>query len=302
MKTTKRPVDFQVFCQQLLAKLYACKKCRTAETYELALKQFALFLHSEALHFDDFTPPNLVNFERHLHLRGVSLNTSSFYLRNLRAVYNKSVEAGCGLQSNPFEGLYTGVAITRKRALKAGEVQALRNLALKEGSKDAFARDLFLFSFYTRGMSFIDMAKLRKTDIRNGQLTYRRSKTGRVLRIGWMKEMDELAKRYGHPQSAYLLPILDGAKNGERKQYLAVIHRVNARLRRIGEDLRFPFPLTLYVARHTWANIARSRHVELAVISQAMGHMSEKTTRIYLNEIDCADVDRANRAVIGAIC
>lgn len=179
-------------------------------------------------------------------------------------------------------------------------IRKIRDLELKNESQ-AFARDIFLFSFYTRGMSFVDMAYLKKKDLRNGILSYRRNKTHQQLFIKWEKPMQELVDKYDTGDSPYLLPIIREAGVDERRQYLNEVHRINRNLKLIGEQIGLSIPLTTYVARHSWASIAHSKNVSLSVISEALGHDSEKTTRIYLASLDTSQVDKANSLILTSL-
>ena len=158
-----------------------------------------------------------------------------------------------------------------------------------------------MFSFYTRGMSFIDMAFLKKKDLRSGILSYRRQKTGQQLSIKWEEPMQEIIDKYDIGDTPYLLPIIKNMDVDARRQYKSTAHLVNDKLRRLGEQLGLAIPLTTYVARHGWASIARSKNIPLAIISEAMGHDSEKTTRIYLASLDTSAVDKANKQILKAL-
>ena len=162
----------------------------------------------------------------------------------------------------------------------------------------ALARDMFLFSFYTRGMSFVDMAYLRKSDLSHGVLEYRRRKTGQTLFIRWENCMDEIVSSYDNPSSFYLLPIITSYDTDERQQYINMSHKINRSLKSLGKKLGLPAPLTMYVARHTWANAARKKKIPISVISEGMGHTSEMTTRIYLSSLDADIIDRANKKIL----
>jgi integrase len=165
-----------------------------------------------------------------------------------------------------------------------------------------FARDMFLMSFYTRGMSFVDMAYLRKKDLQNGVLSYRRRKTGQQLFIKWEKCMQEIVDKYDTSQSNYLLPIIKPFGDiDERKQYIYAAHNINRCLKIIGKELGLSVSLTLYVARHAWASIAKSKNVPLSVISEGMGHDSEATTRIYLASLDTVAIDKANSMILKSL-
>ena len=164
-----------------------------------------------------------------------------------------------------------------------------------------FARDMFLFSFYTRGMSLVDMAYLRKKDLTNGILSYRRRKTGQQLFIKWEKPMQEIADKYDTKNSLYLLPIIKHSSIEERTQYIYAGHNINRNLKIIGRELGLSIPLTMYVARHAWASIAKSKNVPLSVISEGMGHDSEATTRIYLASLDNMAIDKANSLILKSL-
>jgi len=239
-------------------------------------------------------------YETWLRETGVCKNTSSFYMRILRAAYNRAVEKGLALQTYPFRHVYTGIDKTVKRAIPLEAIRRIRNMELTGSPALGFARDMFLFSFYTRGMSFVDMAFLRRSDLKAGMLTYRRQKTGQPLAIRWEPCMQEIVDRHPNAGTEYLLPIIRTPGN-EHAQYKNIGYRINCGLKALGRQIGLEAPLTLYVARHTWASIARSKEIPLSVISESMGHNSEATTRIYLASLDTATVDRANRLVIDAL-
>ena len=138
----------------------------------------------------------------------------------------------------------------------------------------------------------------KKTDLNNGMLTYRRKKTGQLLSIRWEKCMQDIVDKYPGNYSTYLLPIIIHIRKDERLQYKNSICLVNRRLKEIGKKLGLVHPLTMYVARHSWASVARGKHIPLSVISEGMGHDSEKTTLIYLAALDTTVIDKANMVVL----
>jgi len=288
------------FMRETIVRLKELGRHRTSETYETTLRSFARFRGGRDLRPREMTSEVTAAYEAWLKASGLCKNTSSFYMRVLRAAYNRAVEQGLATQRYPFRHVYTGVDKTTKRAIPIEAIRRLRNMDLSAAPRLDFARDLFLFSFYTRGMSFIDMAFLRKRDLRAGALTYRRKKTGQQLCIRWEPCMEELLKKRPDTGTDYLLPII-GPDGDPRQQYKDQGHRINCWLKKLGERLGIGVPLTLYVARHTWASIARSKNIPLSVISESMGHDSEATTRIYLASLDTAAVDTANRLVIDSL-
>ncbi len=147
-------------------------------------------------------------------------------------------------------------------------------------------------------MSFVDMAFLKKSDLVGGRLTYRRRKTNQLLVIKWEPVMQRIVQRYGNPSSIYLLPIIEDSTVNVRSKYKNGLYKINYNLKRVGSRVHLSLPLTMYVARHSWASIARSRNIPLSVISQGMGHDSESTTKIYLASLETNVIDRANQTLI----
>jgi site-specific recombinase XerD len=175
----------------------------------------------------------------------------------------------------------------------------LKALDLSYSTAKAFARDMFLFSFYTRGMSFVDIAYLQKKDLKNGVLNYRRKKTGQLLYVRWEPCMQEIIERYvPESNSTYLLNIIKDNTNDARKQYLNALTLINRSLKSIGKLIGLDKPLSMYVARHSWASIAKTEGISLSVISEGMGHDSESTTQIYLASLDSSVIDKANQKII----
>ena len=290
--------SLQGYLLQAIARPRRLGRMGTADGFRSTLNSFMRFRDGEDIVLDAIDSDLMQFYEAYLRQQGISRNTSSFYMRNLRTVYNQAVEQGLTPQRHPFARVYTGIDKTVKRAITAMQMRHLKGIDLSDSPSQAFARDMFMFSFYTRGMSFVDMAFLTTDSLRNGRLSYSRQKTRQPLTVKWEREMQEIVDRYAHLcRSPYLLPIIT-EKGDARMQYQRVEHRVNYNLKAISRQLHFPHLLTTYAARHSWASIARSINVATPVISEALGHDSEKTTEIYLASIDTAQVDRANRKIL----
>ena len=287
------------FMEDVISNLRMLGKVRTSETYTTTLNSFKRFRQHKDLTLEDINSDLMMAYEAFLRKNGVRPNSSSFYMRNLRAVYNRAVEKELTTQRFPFKHVYTGIDKTVKRAVPLKVIKQIKELDFTLNPQFDFARNMFLFSFYTRGMSFIDMAYLRKKDLQNGTLSYRRRKTGQQLFIKWEKCMQEIVDKYDTTESPYLLPIIKPIEGfDERRQYIYAAHNINRCLKIIGCELGVPVSLTLYVARHAWASIAKSKNVPLSVISEGMGHDSEATTRIYLASLDTVAIDKANRMIL----
>jgi len=286
------------FMQGVIAQLQQMGKQRTSETYRCTLKSFMQFREDKDLLLEEIDSDLMLMYEAYLRGRGLTKNSTSFYMRILRAVYNRAVEKDLTTNRNPFKHVYTGIDKTIKRAIPLKAIKQIKNLDLSLQPSLDFARDMFLFSFYTRGMSFIDMAYLKKKDLSNGILSYRRRKTGQQLFIRWEKCMQEIVEKYDNPQSEFLLPIIRRADKENRLQYQSALRFVNNYLKSIAALLDVGIAISMYTARHSWASIAKSKNIPISVISEGMGHDSEMTTQIYLASLDNTIVDRANAQIL----
>ncbi len=299
------------FAQRQIDRLRAMGKERTAECYHSAMVALRGFWDTEdktELHFEMMDSDLIERFEAHLRRGGVCRNTVSFYMRNLRAIINRAAREGLTARATVFENVYTGVDRTPKRAILLRDVKLLRRADLSAYPYIDFARDMFIFSFLTRGMSFVDMAHLQARNLSGGYLTYVRRKTGQQLTIRWRREMQQIVDKYSSrcQGSAYLLPIIslrEGEQEGilHRRQYLSTMQCVNRNLHRLAVAADLRVRLTMYVARHSWASAARDKRVPTAVISRGMGHDSERTTEIYLASIQNNKVDDANDKIISSL-
>lgn len=223
------------YMQSLILKLKRKGKIRTAETYRSALNSFKKFRNNEDLLLDSLNSDIMEEYMAWHQKRGVTLNTISFYTRILRAVYNRAIEEEVVVNRYPFRHVFTGSEKTRKRALSVSNIKKLRLLDLTENPKYDFARDMFLLSFMLRGMSLIDMAYLRKSDLTYGYISYRRRKTGQQIIIKWTYDMEEILKKYPENPTGYLLPIIRKVCSNDRSLYLRAGYHINKSLKGIAK-------------------------------------------------------------------
>lgn len=291
--------SFFSFMKEIIIHLEQMGKLRTAENYSYTLNSFMQFRHYEDIFLSELDSDLIQLYEAYLLKKGIVRNTSSFYMRILRAVYNRALEKNLVEQQNLFKHVYTGVDKTVKRAISLSAIKRIKQLDLSMRPHWDFARDMFLFSFYTRGMSFIDMAYLKKNNLQNGYLFYRRRKTGQQLVVKWEKCMQEIVDKY--PTSdliPYLLPILKYPDQDTYKLYRNTMSSINRYLKVIARLSEISIPLSLYCARHSWASAAKDKNIPISVISEGMGHDSEITTQIYLASLDNSIVDKANAQIL----
>ena len=291
-----------VYMEELVVQYRSYGQIRTSETYLTTLNSFKRFRMNVDVVLEEINSELLLSYEYYLKVKGVSPNTISFYMHRLRAVYNRAVEQGLIEQRFPFRKVKTSIEKTAKRAIPIKYIRKLKSLDLEKSPSLAFARDMFLFSFYTRGMSFIDIAYLHKKDLRNGFLTYRRKKTGQKLQIHWEMCMQQILNLHpANANSPFMLSIIENSEKDCRRQYQNALTRINRNLKKLGEKVGLEVPLTMYVARHSWATTAHNEGIPLAVICEGMGHYNEKTTQIYLASLENSVVDKANRKIIKLI-
>ena len=289
------------FMESLIIKFKQNGKARTSETYTAALNSFKKFRKDEDIMLDCLTSEIMEAYEAWHKQRGNSPNTISFYTRILRAVYHRAVEDDIIENRNPFRHVYTGVDKTVKRAIPLPHIKKIKALDLSLSPPLDYARDMFLMSFYLRGMSFIDMTFLKKTDLKNGSIVYRRRKTGQQLTIAWAPEMQAILDKYPDNPTQYLLPIIKTEGINERCAYRNIGYNINHNLKKIAGMVGINIPLTMYVARHSWASAAKAKGIPLSVISEGMGHDSEATTQIYLASLDTSVVDKANSLILKSL-
>ena len=292
-----------MFFRQQIAKKEQMQCVGTKNNYTNAVNRFIEFRNQKDLTFSQMTADMMEMYQAWLWNRGVGQNTVSFYLRTLRTLHHKAVEAGQATSNDIFAHVQTANVRTAKRAISVKDIRKIEKLDLPRGSSLDKARDMFLFSFYLRGMAFVDMAFLKKSDLKCGLVSYNRRKTHQNLNIEWIKPMQAIINKYAEQtkDSPYMLPILTGKETSPYTQYRKVEYNTNYNLKKIGKMIGLKIPLTTYVARHTWASIALHMNIPIATISEGMGHNSYKTTQIYLESIDVATINEANKRIIRKI-
>lgn len=273
-----------------------------ARSYQRTYKSFSLFLNREDLPLSMLSAGLVSEYSEWLSAKGVVRNTISYYMRTLRAIYNKAVRQGLVAQNMPFAEVYTGIDKTRKRAVDVELIRKICKLDLSKYKSLELYRDLFVFSFCTRGMAFVDMAYLKKDNISVNSISYTRRKTGQRLNVYIEARARRIISKYETSDSPYIFPVIssENEENAYRQYELALI-KGNHSLKTIAEMLGVTVQLSFHTARHSWATAARNTNIPLSVISQSMGHTSERTTQIYLESLDNSIIDKANRKVLGML-
>lgn len=307
--------NFTNFTLSILRELEKEGRFGTAHVYQSTLNAFTLYWQER--HRRDaipisaaFTPATLKDFEQHLKQRMLKMNTISTYLRMLRAIYHRALHRNfINYIPGLFAHVYTGTRADVKRALPAADMgQLLSNTPHQEHRLEE-TRVWFALLFMLRGMPFADLARLRKCDLQDGVIAYRRQKTGKPLSIHLTGKAAELMDRCAdlYPESPYLLNILwkDAEKKHapigsreEYRQYQNMLRSFNRRLKKLACKLGIHDKLSSYTARHTWATIAYYRKYSTGIISDALGHSSVKVTETYLKPFKEDVLDKANKEII----
>ena len=271
LKHRKEQYDQSVdkFILQYIDTLLEEGKQSTAASYTSGLYSLLRFCSLRKINFKDIDYVFVTDYIHYLRMRGISENSIHMYLSNFRAVYNKARKQGirvCG--ENPFAGLNVRRQETVKRALSKEEIALIASADLRRYPQLEAARDLFMFSFYCRGMSFVDVIRLKHDGIVRDTIFYTRSKTGQRLQIGLLPAMKEIIEKY-RTSGPYIFPYIHGQSPRDAyTQYRYSLGTVNRYLKRLGTLLNIGIPLTTYVARHSWATIAKNEGIPLSLISE----------------------------------
>ncbi|MCH5228740.1 MAG: site-specific integrase [Muribaculaceae bacterium] len=298
---TRTLKSFLSIFNERIEYLRQSNKFGTALNYNRAKNSLQKYVDNHNAGDEKLTASFIESYAAYLSQNGLVRNSISFHMRIIRAVYNKVSTTSDSLPCDIFRNVYTGVDKTGKRCIDSQVLASFLKLELYQYPDLEQARDLFFFSVYARGMAFVDIAFLKKSNIKGNDIVYQRRKTGKLMRIKIEYEMRLILNRYlsqSH-KSDYVFDILKpNCRESLYHQYLNALSCYNYRLTRISEMLGLDRSLSSYTARHTWATLAYKCSIPLSVICAGMGHSSERITRIYLSSIDDDRINIANRMVL----
>ncbi len=272
----------------------------TADAYKSTRNSFRLFLKGADVSVSEITPKLIRSYADYLNGAGLSENTVAYYMRNLKTIYNRIIADGfkptCAF---PFKVTKTTISKTPKRAISRDVLIKIAKLEFipKRESHLELARDIFMFSFYCQGTAFVDIIRLEKSSIVAGSINFSRQKSKQPIRVALIPQIEDLINKYKN-DSDYVFPILDVDDSRPLYvQYKLALQRINYGLKIVGKRVGLDYPLTTYIARHTWATLVKELGTPVSVISEGLGHSSEDMTRIYLKEFDTSVLDEVNRKV-----
>jgi integrase/recombinase XerD len=291
------------FFQEVVDSLLEEERIGSHLTYKGTLARVKDFRKNKDLSFRDVDSTFIEQFKKHLRTTN-SVNSIGIYLRTLKAVYNRAVKKGLiTAEHTPWNGLRIETESTRKRALTKDQIEAFKTYQARAGSAQWHSLNYFLFSYYCRGMNFEDIARLTWDDIRNDRIYYVRAKTKDPLDIAIDARIAGILSNYSKNQD-FIFPVLvrDLKPITIKFRLKTFMKRVNKDLQEIAsainmqpeskiKKLTMPEDITFYWARHTAATVLKRSGVATAMISEILGHSSEKVTQTYLDSFEKNQLD-----------
>lgn len=278
-------------------------RLRYAGMYEISYSSFIKFAKHLDIPFSDIDVGWLKRYEAWGKAQNLSVSTISTRLRHLRAVFNLALlEHAIKSDCYPFHNYKVSKLnkVTAKRALSKDDI---RRIIEYEGKSqmECLAIDIFTFSYLCAGINFIDMAKLKYSNIQENQLVYNREKTKKLIITPLQERAKQIIEKYNDGKSAFVFPILSNFHKSEvqiANRLHKILAKLNKHLKEIGYKLNLPITLTTYVARHSFATVLKRAGVSTSIISESLGHSSEKITQVYLDSFDKEQMNTAMQALL----
>lgn len=313
IESVERPtknISINDYLNSVIENLTKENRIGNATHYQALYNSLERFTKINQLQFVDIDVPFLNKYETHLRNMGNKNNSISIKMRTLKAVYNKAVKDNIVKKDYyPFNEYNVSKLkdSTPKRSILKEDIQKIISLDVQTISKRPqsllqFSKDLFLFSYLGCGINMVDMAHLKRSNIVSTRIVYKRHKTGKQISFLLQPYALEIIQRYENGNNDYIFPILDDSIHTTAEQQFRRIKKVtyvaNKNLKKIGESINLSIPLTTYCARHSFATILKRSGINVAIISEALGHSDLKTTQIYLDSFENSQIDEAMKNLL----
>ena len=296
------------FYKEIIAQCEINNKCGNRLVYLNSYNSLKRFTNGKLeIPFNSINVAWLEKYEKWLRSNGNKETTISLMFRTLRSTYNKAIKERCAhLSDYPFQEYKISKfdTSTQKRAIAKTDMLKFTETSQPIGQKKyvELSKDIFIFSYLCGGINFTDIANLTQENIVNGRLHYIRQKTGKLIKIGIPQEAMQIIKKYTDESNGYLFPILNVKVHKTALQKQNRIHKIRGKvndiLRTLGKRLGIEANITTYVARHSFASVLKKSGVNIALISEALGHSDLATTQIYLDSFDNEQVDEAMKNLL----
>ena len=295
-------LSFFKFASQEIEELIKAGRVGTARSFKGVSDVLSKYLKGRDLLFQEITFSFLSKFEAFHLSKGNSYNGLSVYIRAVRSMFNKAIKAGLvEKELYPFDDYKIKSVPTQKCALDWEYIKKIIEREIQPGEPCFHARNYFLASYMMYGMNFTDMAYLKKEDVKNGRIRYRRRKTSKLYDIKLTDNLEKILIFYinQQPENEYVFPIVNRATPLlQSKDIQWARKRYNKKLKELATLCEIPENLTSYVSRHSFATQAMLKEVPLNAISAMLGHSSLKTTEIYLKSLPTNILDNYNERIL----
>ncbi|PKP20806.1 MAG: hypothetical protein CVU05_08230 [Bacteroidetes bacterium HGW-Bacteroidetes-21] len=295
------------YIEGIVSRLQKANKIGNATVYNDLKRSLSSFAGVNLL-FSDITVSFLKKYEQNFLENKVKENSISYYMRTIRSVFNKAIADGeIEREMYPFDEYKISKlnTTTIKRAIPRKDIRVLEGLGIDKSSRLFNSLNYFLFSFYNGGKNFTDIALLTWQNIQNERLVYKRTKTGKIYNIALLPPAKKILDFYAETQRSnedYIFPILSHSNHKTETSRKNRIHKIigqtNSDLKTLSKEAKLNTVLTTYVARHSYATILKQNGISTSIISEALGHSSEKTTQIYLDSFENSVLDEANKSIL----
>ena len=301
-KVKRKTIGIAEFYNKIVEELKLSGKWGTAQVFNDSFNSLNSFTNKQLdvpFSYIDFEFLN--KYEVWLRKRNLKETTMGILFRTLRSAYNKAIkEKFVKKDLYPFNDFKVSKFNTKteKRAISKDIIKQIINLDVsKEKEYVQLSKDIFVFSYLCGGINFTDISNLKSDNIVENRLIYFRQKTHKKINIPLSEAAKNIINKYLSAQRGYIFPILDIRVHKttiqEHNRKHKVLSKVNNSLRKIAQILDIKTNLTTYVARHSYATVLKRSGVDIAIISETLGHSDLKTTQIYLDSFENEQIDKA---------
>lgn len=277
-----------------------------SRSFKDTCNSFFSFHQDKDLSFKNLNVGLLEKYEAHLRGRNNQDSGIAFRMRSIRAIYNSAIRNGIvKAEYYPFDKYKISKLKGKgqKRALSRAEIKKILDVDLSERPDLINTKNYFIFSYFSRGINFVDMMKLKNENVQGKNIEYIRSKTKGRFIIKILPPVQVILDYYAvnNSMTDYIFPIL--LKNDLTP--MQIENRKHKTLSKFNRDLKELAILagvnknvTSYVIRHSFATNLKQLGVATDLISESMGHTNLDITNSYLKGFENEEIDDANEKLL----
>ncbi len=291
--TGKSGTTFTTYAQSIIDSVRGKGEYWNAKNIKTALTKFTVFMGTRDILFRDISEITIREFENYLIEKGNRKNTRAKNLGSLKRIFSSAVkERVIRADDNPFMRFTISKERVEKQKLTLDELQALISAEVPDGTGQWHAKNYWLFSFFCGGVRFSDICILRWKHVQDGRINYKMQKTGTGKNIAMVPQAKSILDLYRSDEKGYndyVFPILKKEYSDQNKLKEAISARnalVNKDLKKVAKTAGIDVPLSMHLARHTYAVIALASGMDIYSLSRSLGHSDIKITESYLKSFD----------------